>query len=52
MKVPNSEIGIASAEIKVARKFLKNGYITIIERTIASNSASIVAWVALRIYSA
>ena len=52
INVPNKDMGIAKAEIRVACQFHKKGKMTTIDKIIASIRASMVEWVALRIYSA
>ncbi len=51
INVPNKDMGMANAEIRVACQFHKKGKMTTTERMIASIRASMVEWVALRIYS-
>ena len=46
MQVPNKEVGIAKAVIKVALKFLKNGNTMAMAKTIANNNSLIVELVA------
>ncbi len=49
MNVPNRDIGIAKAEIRVAFQSHKKGKMMMTDKAIASNSASMVDWVASRI---
>ena len=52
INVANKDVGIAKAEIRVARQFHKKGKITTIDNKTASSKASIVDLVAWRIYFA
>jgi len=49
MQVPNKEVGMAKAVIKVALKFLKNGKTMAIAKITANNNSLIVERVAFLI---